>query len=214
MHDIEIYQEYHVKKSKGGLVGAICSYAALLVLLGLFTTGLVYKISGENFTINNQTVLVIKTGSMSGFYDNKIAETYNYDTSLQFGVGDLCVFEKVDDNTELVKGEVYGYKQKGIIITHRLVEQQLGGYVFRGDNNPVSDGYLIARENIVYHYIGRKVPGIGAFILYAQSFFGIWSLAGIIGITISSEVIYYKINKINKEREVLMNEAEDSSSCD
>lgn len=168
-------------------------------------TGIIYKASGENFTINNETALVIKSGSMSEFFDDKLAEQYkeyNYDITLQFNVGDICVFEKTSDDTELVNGEVYGYKYKNIIITHRLIKIHSNGlYEFRGDNNPVSDGILVSKEHIIYHYTGKKVPGIGAFILYAQSFFGIWSLVGIIGISVSSEVVLHKIEKINKARD-------------
>ena len=204
-HDAEIFKEYHSKKkNKGGLIGLIGSYLALLALSGLFITGIVYKANGENFTINTQTALVIRSGSMSEFYDDELAEQYqllHYDPSLQFSVGDICVFEKVSEDTELAKGDVYGYKYKNIIITHRLIDETEDGfYRFRGDNNPVADQLLIKRENIIYHYTGNKVPGLGAFVLYAQSYFGMWSMAGIVGITVSSEVVYYKIDKINKER--------------
>lgn len=207
-HDDEIKKELHAKKkSKGGLVGIICSYAVLLALSGLFVTGMVYKASGENFTINNQTALVIKSGSMSDFYDDEIAEKYGYDTTLHFDVGDICVFERIDNEAELVEGEVYGYKYKDIIITHRLVEKHEFAYEFRGDNNAISDMIPVARENIIYHYTGNKVPGIGAFVLYAQSYFGLWSLVGIIGVAVSTEIVYHKIDKINKKRlEVLGNE--------
>ena len=181
-------------------MGIICSYAVLFALLGLFVTGIVYKASGENFHINNQTALVIKTGSMSDFYDEKTAEKYDYNSHLHFDVGDICVFEKLSKDTELDKGEVYGYKRKNIIITHRLIEICENGYLFKGDNNPVADPYLVSRENIVYRYTGKKVPGIGAFILYAQSIFGLWSLIGIIGVAVSSEIIIYKIEKLNKAR--------------
>ena len=205
-HDTEIFKEYHSKKkNKGGLIGLIGSYLALLALSGLFVSGIVYKASGENFTINNQTALVIKSGSMSGFYDDELAEQYqllHYDPTLQFGVGDICVFEKVSNDTELAKGEVYGYKYKNIIITHRLIDETEDGlYQFRGDNNPVADQLLVTKDNIVYHYTGSKVPGIGAFVLYAQSYFGIWSLVGIIGVTVSSEIVYHKVDVINKERD-------------
>ena len=207
-HDSEIQKELHAKKkNKGGLACLIGSYAVLLALLGLFTTGIIYKASGENFTINNQTALVIKTGSMSEYYSEELATEYNqlgYKQSLQFDVGDLCVFEKVKIDTELVEGEVYGYKLKNVIITHRLIEKTEQGYRFRGDNNPAADQFIIPRDNIVYHYTGNKVPGIGAFVLYAQSYFGIWSLCGIIGIMVSSEIVYAKINRINKERDKIL----------
>ncbi len=120
-HDEEIFKEHRAKKKKkGGLLGLIASYVVLSALLGLFITGLVYKISGENFTINNQTVLVIKSGSMSDFYDEEIATQYSEDKHLQFDVGDICFFEKMSPEDELVEGEVYGYKSKNIIITQRL----------------------------------------------------------------------------------------------
>lgn len=208
-HDDEIRKEYQAKKKKkGGLLGIICSYVVLSALLGLFVTGIVYKASGENFTINNQTVLVIKTGSMSGFYDEEIALQYNNDTSLQFDIGDICVFNKMSEDSELVEGEVYGYKYNDIIITHRLEKIHETGYEFRGDNNPVSDyeytRHLVKRDEIVYHYTGKKVPGLGAFILYAQSYFGLWSLSGIVGVAISTEIVYHIVDKINKERNKLL----------
>ena len=205
-HDNEILKQYHAKKkNKGELIGLIGSYLVLLLLSGLFVTGIVYKASGENFNINNQTALVIKSESMSDFYDNNLKEQYellNYDTTLQFNIGDVCIFEKVADNTNLVEGQVYGYKYKNIIITHRLIEKTEDGfYIFRGDNNPGPDQILIKRESIIYHYTGKNIPVIGSFVLYAQSYFGIWSIVGIIGIAISSEIVYYKIEKINKQRD-------------
>ena len=184
-HDDSIVREYRTKKKKkSGLIGLICSYLALSALLGLFITGIVYKASGENFTINNQTVLVIKSESMADYFE----------------VGDICIFEKLSKDTELDKGEVYGYNYKDIIVTHRLVDIHDGLYEFKGDNNPTSDPYYVKRENVEYHYVGKKVRGIGVFILYAQSYFGIWSLIGILGTAIGSEVVYRKIDKINKER--------------
>lgn len=199
-HDEEILKEYHSKKKKSGLGGIIISYLALTFLAGLFTIGVVYKARGENLAINNQTVLVIKSGSMADYYNDELANEYMEYPTYHFDVGDICVFEKTSEDTELVKGEVYGYKYKDIIITHRLVDDTDGLYEFRGDNNSIADPYHIRRENIVYHYTGQKVPGIGAFILYAQSYFGLWSLIGIIGVAVSSEIVYHKIDKINKNR--------------
>ena len=199
-HDKEIFNEYHSKKkSKSGLIGTILSYLALTALAGLFMMGIVYKVRGENLSINNQTVLVIKTSSMSDYYNSKLAEKHPEYKALQFSAGDICIFETNFD--ELVEGEVYGYKYKDIIITHRLIEKHDTWYEFKGDNNLNSDQYLVTDEEIICHYTGHKIPGIGAFILYAQSYFGIWSLVGIIGIAVSSEVVCHKLEKINKERD-------------
>ena len=92
-HDDSIMEESGAKdrkkRKKGGLVGIACSYAVLLALSGLFVSGIVYRARGENFSINDHTALVIKTGSMSGFHDDEIAAMYGNDESLHFDVGDI-----------------------------------------------------------------------------------------------------------------------------
>jgi len=201
-HDEKLKKEYVVKKkSRKGVIGIIGSYLVLTLLLGLFTSGIVYRVSGNNLCINNNTALVIKSGSMSKFYNDDIAQEYNYDTHLQFDVGDICIFEKVQDKDSLVIGEVYGYKHNDIIITHRLVSFNIDSQEcrFRGDNNNAYDS-VVYLPNVIYHYVGKKIPSLGVFVLYAQSYFGIWSLAGIMVIAISSEIVYHKIDKINKHR--------------
>ena len=202
-HDEDILNEYlEERKNIWRLIGSICSYLILFILIALFIVGFSYKIKGNNFVINNKTILVIKTGSMSDFYDDKRAKEYNNDKSLQFDIGDICIFET---NFELKEGEVYGYKYNNSIITHRLItyDKETGLCEFRGDNNNSVDTFIygyIRDTNVVYHYTGHKIKGVGAFILYAQSYFGIMSLVGIIGVFISSEIVNYKIDKINKDR--------------
>lgn len=195
LHDATIRKEYcKKKKSKAGLVGLIGSYLALFAFLSLFITGIVYKARGDNFVVNDTTALVIKTGSMSRFFE----EEPQYDSHLQFNVGDICFFET---NFDLTEGEVYGYKSKQDIITHRLISIRSDGLCeFKGDANSVADGLLVRPENIIYHYTGNRIPGLGAFVLYAQSYFGIWSLVGMTVIAIGSDVVYHKIDHINKER--------------
>lgn len=205
-HDSEIFQQFHGKK-KGkkkkakGLIGTICYSVVLATLSGLFVTGLVYKINNQAFTINDNTALVIKSGSMSSFYDEKEAAKWSCDTSLQFGVGDICRFKTGD--FELVEGEVYGYTYKNIIITHRLIsiDEETGLCKFKGDANNTYDA-LVPIENIKYHYTGDKVPSVGAFILYAQSWFGLWSISGIVGTTIGADIVHSKLRKIEKERDI------------
>ena len=203
-HDNAISKDYHSKKkNKLELIGIICSYLIIAILAGLFITGAVYRARGETLAVGNQAALVIKTGSMSDYYNQELADEHPEYKISQFDVGDICIFET--DFNELVEGEIYGYKFNDIIITHRLVEIHEGNiYEFRGDNNPISDPYYVKGESIIYHYTGNKIPGIGAFILYAQSIFGIWSLIGIIGVAVGSELVYYQIDKINKARDRLI----------
>ena len=202
IHDDQISKEYNSKskkKNKWSLLGLIGSWVALAALLSLFVTGIVYKANGQMFSVSNNVALVIKTGSMSDFYDEKVAEANNNDSSLQFDAGDICFFNKVSSDSELTIGDVYGYKYKGKIITHRLVSVNGELYRFRGDNNSIYDSY-ISRENIIYHYTGNKAKGIGSVVLYAQSYFGIFSLIGVIGVMVMSEVVNTKIDTMTKCR--------------
>lgn len=207
-HDAELAGRDR-KHGKWDILGSIGSYALLAALLSLFIVGIVYRARGRNLAFGNQTALVIGSGSMSGFHDDVLAERYRelgYDASLQFGIGDVCAFREVSRDEELIEGEVYGYVYKDIIITHRLVGTYgIDSYEFRGDNNPVSDG-PVARDRVIYRYTGGRAPGVGAFVLYAQSPFGIWSLAGTIGIGIGSEVVNHRIERIHRERRRLLEE--------
>lgn len=203
-HDAAITADYEsrLKNKKKDIIGIIFSYSILSLLAGLFVIGLTYKISGETISLGDTAHLVIKTGSMSGYCNEELEQKYNlynYPT-YHFNVGDICTFKKLPNDAELVKGEVYGYRYKNMIITHRLIDINDNLYVFRGDNNSIADPYYVQRDAIKFHYTGERVQGIGAFILFAQSYFGLWSIVGIIGVAISSEVILYKINSTNKAR--------------
>ena len=191
-HDREIRERHDANRK--GIIGTLVSWLVLLSLLGLFATGIAYRVRGENLSIQNQTALVIKSGSMSDFHDEKIAQKYNHDRSLQFDVGDICLFEPV---TYLKEGDVYGYKDKNVIITHRLVKVFDDFCEFRGDRNFASDT-LVPKDAIVYHYTGSRFIGIGSFVLYAQSYFGIWSLLCVIGIAVSSEIVNARLANIEK----------------
>lgn len=213
-HDAAIKADYEsqLKNKKKDWIGIIFSYTVLSLLSALFVMGLAYRISGENFILGDTTHLVIKTGSMSEYYNEELEYQYklnNYAT-YHFDVGDICIFQKLPNDAELVKGEVYGYKYKNMIITHRLININGDLYEFRGDNNSIADPYYVQRSAILFYYTGQKIPGIGAFILFAQSYFGLWSITGIIGIAISSEVVIHQVNKTNKARYiVLLGEAQD-----
>lgn len=205
-HDAEIERKRRAKKSKIRICGLVGSYVFLAALAGLLVTGIVYRANNENLVIGDRTVLAIESGSMSDFYDDAVAEQYGHDRSLQFDVGDLCVFETRFDLTE---GEVYGYKHKNVTITHRLAQlDREGGYCrFRGDNNAGYDAW-VPIDAVRYRYTGVKVRVLGAFVLYARSYFGIWSLACDIGIIVVSDVVHRRFDAIDDERHRALNPPE------
>ena len=183
----------------------------LVLLFGLFTTSTIFKSTTRNITINGNTALVVKTGSMSGYCDNELAQEYEklgYSENLQFAIGDICIFEKTNEDLKI--GEVYAYYYKGNLITHRLIGTQevvdsdghvvKTNYVFRGDNNPSNDQVLITKDKILYHYTGYKIDKIGNVVLFAQSRLGMWFLICLLALIISSDYITHKIQNYNDER--------------
>ena len=86
-HDNTILKDYHSKKkNKLELIGIICSYLIITILAGLFITGAVYRAQGENLAIGNQTALVIKTGSMSDYYNQEVCLCLYFQGALQFHI--------------------------------------------------------------------------------------------------------------------------------
>ena len=212
-HDIDLCNERYNNKNKKVVAKAI-SYAMsiilLIIVLGFFVIGIVFASNNESLSFGGKNALVIKSGSMSSFYDDKLEQKYEnlgYNKNLQFNVGDICIFEKTES---LVIGEVYAYQYKNVIITHRLVGTQdvfdqdgnlvKTYYIFRGDNNPSQDQVLISADKILYHYTDKKIPAVGSFILYAKSYIGIWALLSVMGVIIISDIVLRKIQKLNTER--------------
>ena len=213
-YDLELWQE-QISTNEKSHIGKGLSYMAfallIIMVLGLFIAGVGFKINNKHISINGNTVLVVKTGSMSNYYDSKLEDNYKelgYNDDLQFAIGDVCFFEEADSDLKI--GEVYAYNSNGILITHRLIGTQevkdsegnvvKTYYVFRGDNNPNQDQVLVTRNSIVYHYTGNKIPGIGSLVLFAQSYTGLWSLICMLVIIISSDYVIRRITELNEER--------------
>lgn len=202
-YDREIYREFHDnKRSKLEVIGTIVSYIILFVLIVLFIFALFYRVNSKDLTIDNKTILVIKSDSMADFYDE--ADELKYSRDLQFKRGDICIFET--DFSDLIVGEVYTYTYDNIMITHRLIkyDEETRLTTFKGDNNETEDPYLISADNVIYHYTGYNLPKLGLFILYVQSSLGMWTVMLILCIMISSQIISDRIFKINKDRDNLM----------
>ena len=213
-HDIELCNELYNNKHKkvvGKAISYTITFILLLALFGLFITGIIFISNNNSFSINGNTTLVIKSGSMSGYYNDDLAKNYEelgYNKDLQFGKGDICFFE--EPGKELKIGEVYAYYNNKVIITHRLigtkeVRDSEGNLIktyciFRGDNNPSQDQILVSANKVLYHYTGIKIPFVGYLILFAQSYLGIWCLICVLGIVICSDVFLRKMQKLNNER--------------
>ena len=185
----------------------------VLLFCGL---GVYYKLSGNHFSINNQTAFVIATNSMEDYvsddyksilvsniqqYQNCSEEEANqYISKSQFNAGDILMFDDVHEDESLELYHIYGYRNsKGQIVVHRLISIEDGKYIFRGDNAPGNDS-IVRRNQIIYSYHNNHIVYIGYFVLFASSGFGIYSLIIVSGIFIMSDIAKHQYNKIKKDR--------------
>lgn len=187
-------------------------FAALILgtLVSLATVSVVYRANNDQFTINNKVSLVIASDSMNGFYDDDYkVEVLSYKDNAekqQFAVGDILTFEKVNEESEIIVGDVYGYKNnKGYIITHRCIgKTDEGKFIFRGDNTGGRDSY-VNRSQIILHYTEAKINYVGLFILFSKSAFGLYALISVIVVYVIAEVFSSKYNKVVKARLYYLN---------
>ena len=208
IYDKELANEKEEKKKHSKIV-TIFYYAfsliIFLVLLFVLVTAIFYKASGEQVKFGDKTVLVIASDSMDGFYSDNYKKSLTSNKSnaseQQFATGDILSFTTVNENDTLELYEVYAYKtSKGVIITHRYVgNSQDGKYYFRGDNTSGYDS-LVERSQILYKYTGKKVTYLGNFILFAKSYYGLYSLISILFACILYEVYNCKLKKLTKSR--------------
>ncbi len=204
--DAEILKEYKDGKKKSSKIINILTIAfSAIIMAGVVAmagVGISFKASGEQFSFNNQTKLVIASDSMDGFWSDEYKLTLPEDASnQQFAVGALLTFDNISEDEPLEVYKVYGYKlENGKIITHRLIGYSPSGLlVFRGDNTAGRDNY-VKREQVILRYTENKVDNIGLFILFAQSGFGLYSLISVTGVYVISEVFLSKYKKIVKTR--------------
>ena len=215
--DKECLEEKKHKDHKlGTILINVLSISLCAIVVSFSGMGLYYKLSGEQFTINKKTTLVIATNSMEDYVSDeyksiliKNVEEYKECTyeeasnsvkSSQFAPGDMLQFTEISKDEELELYNIYGYKnKKGQIIVHRLVAIKDGYYIFRGDNTYGNDN-RVTRDQILYQYNNNKLTYVGHFVLFASSGFGIYSLFIVAAIFVMSDVAKHEYTKIKKDR--------------
>ena len=104
-----------------------------------------------------------------------------------------------------------------INIIHRIIDIDYGletKYVTRGDvyDSSKTDSYRPVYEDIIGRYTGKRIPGVGIFILFLQSYAGIITVLSLVYCLIMIDSMSNKINKVQAEREEKLQQAMDYSS--
>lgn len=222
--DIEIIDEVIYERQKHvqnrrkvtGLIRTVAFYLIIVTIVPLFIFSMVNKIMGNVLMIGDKSVMVVASGSMG--YKNE-SNTYLFTNKLnnQFQKYDIIVLEKVG-KYDIKLYDVIAYRNDTQInIIHRIIDIDYGletKYVTRGDvyDSSKTDSYRPVYEDIIGRYTGKRIPGVGIFILFLQSYAGIITVLSLVYCLIMIDSMSNKINKVQAEREEKLQQAMDYSS--
>ena len=184
------------------LIKSILSYTALIIIVPTFIFSLISRVSGNVTMIGDTTLMVVASGSMSEKHEEN---NYLIDKQLnnQFQTYDIIILEKVNSPDELLLHDVIAFiNDEKVNVIHRIIDIEDGKYETRGDANDASDKYHPTYSDVIGRYTGKRIPGIGIFIMFLQSYFGIITILSLLYCLIMfdkmSETVIAEKNKRSK----------------
>ena len=216
--DAEIYEsdENVIKKQRAAQFGkTVVYYAFLAVLIPLFGLSLYSRIKNNVTQFGDNAVMVVASGSMSVKQEtNTYLFTYNLNN--QFQTYDLITVTTVKKASQLKLYDVIAYRNnKGINVIHRIIDFDTSGseirYITRGDANASSDSYHPKFKDIIGRYTSKRIPGIGVFVMFFQSYAGIVTIASVVYCTIMISHYHKKLDEASDERREMLIKVFDTS---
>lgn len=207
--DIEIIDEVIYNRQKKirkrskiiGTVKNVIFYLTMCVIIPVFIFALISRFTNNAIMLGDKTVMVVASGSMSERHENNTyLNTYNLND--QFNKYDIIILEKVDSAAELrVYDTIAFVNDKGINVIHRIKSIKINGsYETRGDSNGTSDTYNPVFKDVIGRYTGKKISGIGVFVMFFQSYAGIITIVSLVYCLLMIDRISEKINKVQAKR--------------
>ncbi|MBR5139601.1 MAG: signal peptidase I [Clostridia bacterium] len=177
----------------------------LITVMSIFLVlSVISKLQNGVVMFFDRGAIAIATGSMSEKHKDN---SYLKDPKLnnQFDAYDIIILEKVKRAEDIKKYDVISFvNDEGINVIHRVIniEHTARGVVFttRGDSNNATDTYKPTFDDVVGRYTGERIPLVGLFALFLQSYSGMVTIAAIIYCLIMIDRIGDKINRHEVER--------------
>ena len=183
----------------------------LILLIPFLLISVWSKIVNGVAMINGHGMIAVASGSMS---EKNSANPYLANINNQFNTYDMIMLEKVESETELQLYDVIAYvNDEGVNIIHRIVgfQQTSEGvrFITRGDSNNADDEYKPSMDDILGEYTGKRIPYVGVFLMFLQSYSGIITVAAIIYCLIMIESVCNKIYDAREDRLLFLQETID-----
>lgn len=172
----------HVKAQKKVLriIRQIFFYLFMAITIPALALAVISKFNSGIAMVGGKGIIVVASGSMS---ERNKANDYLITNNLtnQFNTYDVIVLEDVSDKT-LKRYDVIAFvNDKGENIIHRIVGfTEDGKFITRGDSNNGDDKFNPAKSNVLGRYTGKRVPYVGAFVMFFQSYAGMLTILAVI----------------------------------
>lgn len=199
-----------VKRRRKGwnIAKSVMFYSFLAIAIPLFGLAMWNRISG-NIMIGDNAVMVVASGSMSEKHETA---TYlkQYNLNNQFSKYDIIVLNKVSNSNQLKLYDVISFKNnKGVNIIHRIIGFDGTRYITRGDANPDQDSYMPTFSDVIGKYSNKKIPAVGVFIMFLQSYAGIITVVSVVYTLFMLDYYNKKLANATEEREEILGQVFD-----
>lgn len=191
-------------------------YAVLAVLIPLFGLSLYSRLKNNVTKFGDNAVMVVASGSMSVKQESN-TYLFTYNLNNQFQTYDLITVSEVKQSSQLKLYDVIAFRNnKGQNVIHRIIDFDTTGtelrYVTRGDANAASDSYRPKFSDVIGKYTNKRIPGIGVFVMFFQSYAGMVTIVSVVYCTIMISHYHKKLNDETDLRQEMLAEVFDISN--
>ena len=189
------------------LADIIVSSVVCLLFAIVFISSIAIQCT-ENFCCSKiPAYRVVQTGSMA---EKNEKNTYLFKNNLndQIQTFDLIRTEKLPDQFDLKLYDIVVYEVDDILLVHRIVgieepnQYHPNERYFRlqGDAVEAADRFPVKYEQMRAIYTGDRIPFVGSFVLFMQSFAGWLCMGLVLFAVIATPILESKIQKAEIER--------------
>lgn len=217
--DVELIDETiltNIKESKTHRkifkrVKQVLFWVLIAILVPFLLLSVYSKVANGVAMINGHGMIAVASGSMS---EKNSANPYLANIDNQFNTYDMIMIDKVETPGDLQLYDVIAYvNDEGVNIIHRIVgfQQTSSGvrFITRGDSNNADDEYKPSMDDVLGEYSGKRIPYVGVFLMFLQSYSGIVTVAAILYCLIMIESIGNRIYDAREDRLLFLQESID-----
>ena len=196
------------QRKASNLAKNIVYYAFLAVVIPLFGLSLYSRIKNNVTKFGDNFVMVVASGSMSMKNEANDYLVLN-NLNNQFQTYDMIVLTGVQSSSQLKLYDVVAYRNdRGINVIHRIIDiEYVDGevrYITRGDANSATDNYHPRMKDVIGKYTNKKIPSIGIFIMFFQSYAGIVTILSVVYCSFMISHFTKKLDTATDERRDLL----------